>query len=55
NAMVQDMKARIQKNDAGKCFLVHGHYLQDWLLYDTDFNWRVSYKVFGTNSHNLII
>ncbi|KAA6333236.1 Glucose-6-phosphate 3-dehydrogenase [termite gut metagenome] len=42
NAMVQDMKARIQKNDAGKCFLVHGHYLQDWLLYDTDFNWRVS-------------
>ncbi|KAA6329832.1 1 5-anhydro-D-fructose reductase [termite gut metagenome] len=47
NAMVQEMKARIQKNDAGRCFVVHGEYLQDWLLYDTDFNWRVSSKEGG--------
>lgn len=25
----------------GKLFHVNGSYLQDWLLYDTDFNWRV--------------
>jgi predicted dehydrogenase len=47
NAMVQEMKARMQKNDAGKCFLVHGHYLQDWLLYDTDSNWRLDVKEGG--------
>ena len=49
NAMVQDMKARMQKKDAGRCLLIHGHYLQDWLLYDTDSNWRLSTKEGGTS------
>jgi len=48
NAMVQDMKARIRK-DSGRCLLVHGHYLQDWLLYDTDSNWRLSVKEGGSS------
>lgn len=44
NAMVQDMRARMQKKDAGRCLLLHGHYIQDWLMYDTDFNWRLETK-----------
>ncbi|GHV60336.1 dehydrogenase [Bacteroidia bacterium] len=52
NAMVQDMKARMQKKDAGRCLLIHGHYLQDWLLYDTDSNWRLSTQE-GGNSRAL--
>lgn len=44
NAMVQDMRARMQKKDAGRCLLIHGHYIQDWLMYDTDFNWRLETK-----------
>jgi predicted dehydrogenase len=49
NAMVQDMKARMKKNDAGRCLLIHGHYLQDWLLYDTDSNWRLNVAEGGTS------
>ena len=41
NAAVQEMRVRMAGGDAGRCFLVHGHYLQDWLLHDTDFNWRL--------------
>ena len=41
NAAVQEMRVRMERDNAGRCFLVHGHYLQDWLLYDTDFNWRM--------------
>ena len=49
NAMVQEMRVRMQKEDAGRCLLVHGHYLQDWLLYDSDNNWRVSTKEGGAS------
>ena len=41
NAMVRDMHERIISGDAGKTYFVHGHYLQDWLMYDTDFSWRL--------------
>ncbi|MDR2955271.1 MAG: Gfo/Idh/MocA family oxidoreductase, partial [Prevotella sp.] len=41
NAMVQDMRARMKNKDAGRCLLIHGRYVQDWLQYDTDFNWRL--------------
>ncbi len=41
NAMVQEMRARMAEGDAGRLFILHGHYIQDWLLYNTDFNWRV--------------
>ncbi len=39
--LVQDMKHRIKNGEIGDIYLVHGSYLQDWLLYDTDYNWRV--------------
>ncbi len=41
-----EARARIQK--MGKVYSVIGRYVQDWLLYDTDFNWRVVSSEGGT-------
>lgn len=40
NAIVQDMRARVADASWGLTFLIHGQYMQDWMMYDTDFNWR---------------
>lgn len=32
----------IQRGALGEVFSIHGSYVQDWLLYPTDYNWRVS-------------
>jgi predicted dehydrogenase len=45
--LVQDMKHRIQKGELGKVNLIHGSYLQDWLFYETDYNWRIEPKYGG--------
>ena len=39
--LTREMRARIARGEIGEVRLVHGSYLQDWLLYDTDYNWRV--------------
>ena len=39
--MVQQMRAMIAAGDAGNLIVVQGTYSQDWLLYDTDWNWRI--------------
>lgn len=39
--MVREARARIQAGELGKLNLIHGSYLQDWLLGATDTNWRV--------------
>ncbi len=39
--LVRQARAMVRRGDLGELFLVHGHYLQDWLLYDTDYNWRL--------------
>ena len=31
----------IAHGDLGEILIVNGTYFQDWLLYDTDYNWRV--------------
>jgi predicted dehydrogenase len=36
-----EARERIRRGDAGQVFHVSGAYVQDWLLYETDFNWRV--------------
>ena len=36
-----EARARILAGELGDIYHVNGSYLQDWLLYDTDFNWRV--------------
>lgn len=39
--LVQQARAMVQGGVLGRLYLVHGAYLQDWLLYRQDFNWRV--------------
>lgn len=41
NVMLQQARALIARGDLGEVRLVRGHYLQEWLLKDTDFNWRL--------------
>ena len=47
--LVQQARGMVQRGELGELFLVHGHYLQDWLLYDTDYNWRLESKVSGAS------
>ncbi len=47
NAMVQEMCQRIKNGSVGKPLLIHGQYLQDWLLYETDYDWRMDPKIGG--------
>jgi predicted dehydrogenase len=37
----QHMRERIAAGDLGEVRFVTGHYFQDWLLHDTDWNWRL--------------
>jgi predicted dehydrogenase len=39
--MVREARARVAAGDLGRVQLVHGTYLQDWLLTPDDTNWRV--------------
>jgi predicted dehydrogenase len=38
---IHEMRSRIRAGSTGAPFLVTGSYMQDWLLFDTDWNWRV--------------
>ncbi len=38
---VLQMRAMVQRGDLGKIIHVQGHFFQDWLLRETDYNWRV--------------
>ena len=40
--MVQHMRRMREDGDLGEILVVQGTYSQDWLLYDTDWNWRVT-------------
>jgi predicted dehydrogenase len=40
-AQCQEARARVQAGEIGDVRLVSGGYLQDWLLLDTDWNWRL--------------
>lgn len=46
--MVQEARARIRRGDLGdRLFSLHGSYLQDWLLLETDWNWRLDAQAGG--------
>lgn len=45
--MVQQMRSMCAAGDLGDILVVQGTYSQDWLLYDTDWNWRVETKAGG--------
>jgi predicted dehydrogenase len=38
---VLQMRALVERGDLGKIIHVQGHFFQDWLLHETDYNWRV--------------
>lgn len=39
--MVQQARRMVGEGRLGSILLIHGGYLQDWLLYPSDWNWRV--------------
>jgi predicted dehydrogenase len=45
--MVQQMRRMCEDGDLGEILIVQGTYSQDWLLYDTDWNWRIVSKEGG--------
>jgi len=47
--MVQQLRSMREAGELGEILAVHGTYSQDWLLYDTDWNWRIDPKVSGAS------
>ncbi len=45
--VVQQIRQMIAHGDLGDILIVQGTYSQDWLLYDTDWNWRLDAKENG--------
>ncbi len=41
------MREMIKAGELGDIFTIHGGYLQDWLFYDTDYNWRLEPELSG--------
>jgi predicted dehydrogenase len=39
--VVQHIRRMIESGELGEVLVVQGTYSQDWLLYDTDYNWRI--------------
>ncbi len=47
NPMVQEMRYRFNRGDLGKLLIANGAYQQDFLLHDTDYNWRLEPDICG--------
>jgi predicted dehydrogenase len=47
--LTQHARQLVRKGDVGKIYMVHGHYLQDWLYYDSDYNWRIDPSMSGAS------
>jgi predicted dehydrogenase len=45
--MVREARSRIARGDAGAMLTLRGDYLQDWLLTETDDDWRVDASIGG--------
>ncbi len=45
--VVQHIRAMREAGELGDILVVQGTYSQDWLLYDTDYNWRIEAKQNG--------
>ena len=50
NPMVQQARTVIARGDLGTPHFLYGHYLQDWLLKDTDYSWRLDPEKGGPSS-----
>ena len=45
--MVQQLRRMREAGELGEILVVQGSYAQDWLLHDTDWNWRLDSKISG--------
>ena len=45
--MAQEIRSLNQERGKGGIFAMQGSYLQDWLLYETDYSWRLESKLSG--------
>jgi len=45
--LMQQARVMIRAGDLGDLFVIHGSYLQDWLLLPTDWNWRLEPQFSG--------
>jgi len=50
NPLVQHARQMIASGEIGPVHFVHGQYLQDWLLENTDFSWRLEPEKGGASS-----
>jgi predicted dehydrogenase len=50
NPLVQQARLAITRGDIGAPHFLHGYYLQDWLIKDTDYSWRLDPKLSGASS-----
>ena len=50
NPLVQQARTMIKKGEIGPPRFIHGSYLQDWLLYETDYSWRLEPDKGGESS-----
>jgi predicted dehydrogenase len=45
--LVKQARSMVKAGEVGDIRLIHGHYLQDWLFLQTDYNWRLLAAVGG--------
>lgn len=45
--LVREARSLVSQGKVGKVFAIHGSYLQDWLFYETDYNWRLEPELSG--------
>lgn len=47
--LAYQMRQMIDTEQLGEVFTVHGGYIQDWLLLDTDYSWRLEPEISGVS------
>lgn len=50
NPLVQQARCAIARGDIGAPHFLHGYYLQDWLIKETDYSWRLDPEKGGASS-----
>lgn len=45
--LVWEARELVRQGRVGRIFAIHGSYLQDWLFYETDYNWRLEPELSG--------
>ncbi|MBC8401119.1 MAG: Gfo/Idh/MocA family oxidoreductase [Candidatus Marinimicrobia bacterium] len=47
--LIRQARSMVESGEIGTVSLIHGHYLQDWLLYESDYNWRLEPELGGVS------